>query len=66
MTQVEKLKQAVSLISQAMEVYASASKELEEKTGRVLHLEQTNTEVEADELTEHFSRLIGHCVLAEI
>lgn len=66
MTQVEKLKQAVSLISQAMEVYASASKELEKKTGREMNLEHANTEVDADELTEHFSRLIGHCVLAEI
>lgn len=66
MTQVQKLVQAAGLINQAMQVYAEALAELEQKTGKEYNIIQTHVEVKADELLDYFSRAIGQCTLNDI
>jgi hypothetical protein len=66
MTQVQKLVQAAGLINQAMQVYADALAELEQKTGKEYNIIQTHVEVKADELLDYFSRAIGQCTLNDL
>lgn len=66
MTQVQKLVQAAGLINQAMQVYAEALAELEQKTGKEYNIIQTHVEVKADELLDYFSRAIGQCTLNDL
>lgn len=66
MTQVQKLVQAAGLVNQAMQVYAEALAELEQKTGKEYNIIQTHVEVKADELLDYFSRAIGQCTLNDL
>lgn len=66
MTQAEKLKQAVSLIDQAMEAYIQATEELSKKTGKEVAIVQTRAMSKAEELKEYYANIIGQCVLNDI